>query len=170
MQRPHLWCSAAPGGSGLGFEKAAALQNGIETSSLEPAAVHLHSKTLHTVSTFDADAPRAKSELREGQDAAYEGRSFQPGYNAYDLARQYAKEHPAPADQATLRIQFHCGTTCFNCARARLLARRSYLFVLSYSLAQGLTDLCRCEQSGLLQIFGRSRARVLDCSIVGCRS
>ena len=41
------------------------------------------------------------------------GLAFIPGYNAYDLAKSYAATHTAEEQQA-LKIQFHCGTTCFN--------------------------------------------------------
>jgi hypothetical protein len=36
---PELFCSAAPGGSGLGAERAQANDNGVETSSFEPPVV-----------------------------------------------------------------------------------------------------------------------------------
>ena len=41
------------------------------------------------------------------------GLAFIPGYNAYDLARRYAAKYSVD-EQKALRIQFHCGTTCFN--------------------------------------------------------
>ena len=41
------------------------------------------------------------------------GLAFVPGYNAYDLARQYAAKYSVD-EQKALKIQFHCGTTCFN--------------------------------------------------------
>lgn len=41
------------------------------------------------------------------------GLTFEPGYNAYDLAKRYAATYSAQERKA-LKIQFHCGTTCFN--------------------------------------------------------
>ena len=41
------------------------------------------------------------------------GLAFEPGYNAYDLAKRYAEKYSAQEREA-LKIQFHCGTTCFN--------------------------------------------------------
>ena len=41
------------------------------------------------------------------------GLAFIPGYNAYDLAKSYAATYSAE-EQKALKIQFHCGTTCFN--------------------------------------------------------
>ena len=41
------------------------------------------------------------------------GLAFIPGYNAYDLAKEYASKYSAEEQQG-LKIQFHCGTTCFN--------------------------------------------------------
>eukprot|EP01047_Picozoa_sp_COSAG01_P026091 COSAG01_NODE_1670_length_9556_cov_4.917733_3_plen_304_part_00 len=113
FSRPDLWCSAAPGGAGFGFEKACALNAGVEVASLEPAEVTLRHISGRVELTPQPDTARKGSLLGVGEDAAHAGRQFQPGYDAYTLARSYAA-HTMEDERRGLRLQFHCGMQCFN--------------------------------------------------------
>ena len=70
-----------------------------------------------TTLSLEAPAPRPGSDALDGETdpaaLAHMGLAFTPGYNAYDLAKEYASKYSAEEQQG-LKIQFHCGTTCFN--------------------------------------------------------
>jgi enterochelin esterase-like enzyme len=114
---PELFCSAAPGGAGLGAERAQANDNGVESSSFEPPLASMVSDGKATTLTLEPATPRGGSDATDGEidmeKLAYKGLAFVPGYNAYDLAKDYAAKYSA-AEHKSLAIQFHCGMTCFN--------------------------------------------------------
>ena len=64
---PELFCSAAPGGSGLGAERAQAKNDGVETSSFEPPLARMSSQNGATTITFDEPAPRPGSDALNGE-------------------------------------------------------------------------------------------------------
>lgn len=64
---PELFCSAAPGGSGLGAERAQANDNGVETSSFEPPLASMSSHSGATTLTLNEPAPRPGSDALDGE-------------------------------------------------------------------------------------------------------
>ena len=59
---PEMFCSAAPGGSGLGAERAQADNDGVETSSFEPPLASMSSQDGKTTLTLAEPTPRPGSD------------------------------------------------------------------------------------------------------------
>jgi hypothetical protein len=64
---PELFCSAAPGGSGFGAERAQSMNGGVETSSFEPPLASMSSRNRATTLTLQKPAPRPGSDALNGE-------------------------------------------------------------------------------------------------------